>query len=763
MTNRGTWRQPDLSGAGDEAGRPATRAQLWCVRFWYRCGGGGLVLAAALVGAAAAGAAGEQRASGEARPSLLVCADETNDLWQALRRSGIRASRYGSVVAALQAAPTGSSVFLLADGYPSRQTTVPDGLLTSARERRLRVFVEYPASLPGLRFGAAQPTNWERLVVSTDRLGPRLPSGRILGLPDARILPVQPAPSSSWLVSARVAGFDQAVYGIPANALPVLFPAGEGDLLVATTALSRMTRNRYAPQWEWEELWNRLLAWAQPGTSLPRLAWKAEVRPALSASASLPQDVESQALRRGVRWVHRSRLLVPGTEVERLHTLLRQGKETDEPLDPSRPGDGSHGILEGYASGIRHDGSQPVRIPLRADCQAESAMVLAAGWHSTREGRDRRVSGNLLRYLYETSGMHGGIRADPTHPAYGLIAWGTVAPAWEVASYGDDQARVLLASAAASVWLDDRRWDEAMLRALVANLRTTGRRGFRGDRIDFPELARRGWKSYRSAETVNLSPFFEAYLWACYLWAYRTTGDAEFLERTRSAIRATMAAYPAGWRWGDNLDRSHMALALAWLVRVEDTPEHRAWLARVTDDMLRGQQPNGALAERVNEQGGGGHFRVPASNEAYGTGETPLIQHNGDPVSDQLYTGGFALLALHEAASATGEQRWQEAGDRLARYLCHIQVRSEKHPHLDGTWFRAFDYGRWDFWASSADIGWGAWCVESGWGPSWTLAALALRQQRTSLWSLLEKVPLKQHLATVYKNMERNDGSPAPR
>src|SRR5262249_44545171 len=154
-------------------------------------------------------------------------------------------------------------------------------------------------------------------------------------------------------------------------------------------------------------------------------------------------------------------------------------------------------------------------------------------------------------YLYRTSDLQGSIRADPHHPAFGLIAWGTVAPAWSRATYGDDEARVLLASAAASVWLKDRQWDRPMLRALWANLRTTGRRGYRGDRIDFPDLERRGWKSYSEADLVNRSPAFEAYLWACNLWAYRATGDREFLERTSAGIRDTMSAYPKGWRWGD--------------------------------------------------------------------------------------------------------------------------------------------------------------------------------------------------------------------
>jgi hypothetical protein len=259
---------------------------------------------------------------------------------------------------------------------------------------------------------------------------------------------------------------------------------------------------------------------------------------------------------------------------------------------------------------------------------------------------------------------------------------------------------------------------------------------------------------------VNRSPAFEAYLWACNLWAYRATRDREFLERTSEGIRDTMSAYPKGWRWGDNLDRCRMILPLAWLVRLENTAEHREWLRRIAGDMLKYQQPSGALAESVNEQGGGGHFHVPATNEAYGTGETPLIQRNGDPVSDQLYTGGFALLGLHEAAAALDDPSLRKAEDRLAEYLCRIQVRAPRHPYLDGAWFRGFDFGRWDYFASSGDIGWGPWCVETGWAPFWGLSTFALREQRTNLWELIGGLPLREHSAAVRAEMAVNDGGP---
>jgi hypothetical protein len=482
------------------------------------------------------------------------------------------------------------------------------------------------------------------------------------------------------------------------------------------------------------------------------------VRPSYSAIELLPATAERDALTRCAGWFRNSGLLISAERWPQIEVLLRAGQDVS-PGDPASTGDGSHGILEGYASQIRPDGSQLQRTPIRADCQAESAAVLALHGALLDDDRSRQIARNLLNFLYFRSELHQGDRGNPRHPAFGLIAWGAVAPAWRVANYGDDNARVLLATIVAAAALKSDAWDEPVLKALYANLRTTGRLGFRGDRIDMPQLQGRGWKAFRSAETVNVSPSFEAYLWACYLWAYRQTNDREFLETARLGIRRTMEEYPAGWRWGDHLDRSRMLLPLAWLVRVEDTPEHRGWLKRVTGDLLRNQQPCGAIPEQLSSNSGG-HFVVPKSNEAYGTTETPLLQQDGDPVTDQLYTTNFVLIGLHEAVAASNDPALKAAEDRLTEYVVRIQTRAPENPSVDGTWFRAFDYRRWDYWSSSGDLGWGAWCAEAGWGPAWNGMVLGLRLQKRSLWDMTASSQIARQLDRVRGLMSQNDGSP---
>jgi hypothetical protein len=660
--------------------------------------------------------------------------------------------RFVTPFAAIQNAAPCSAVLLLADEYPTHQTVLDPVGFALARNKHLRLFIEYPAGISGVELAPPRAATWERVVISSDKFAPALPKLRILAAHDCHYLPVGGSPPAH-LVVARVAGYDTAIYGLPEkDVFPILFELPERDLIVATTKLSDFVTARYAPAGDWLLVWERILSALDP--QHPHLLKAVSVvQPAYSAAAKLPRCVQRQAFAQAAQWFAYSHQLVHPSEKLRLYQALAANGETTEPPRPDAPeGDGSLGILEGYASGIRHDGNQPRRLPLRADCNLESAMVLALDSQLNGHKHSALVASNLLDFVYFNSGMCQGARADPQQAAFGLIGWGDIAPAWLVANYGDDNARGALATAVAAASLHTSRWDERLMRALLANLRTTGKLGFRGDRIDLPDLAKNGWRFYYHAETINYSPHFESYLWAAYLWTYQHTGYRPFLDRTRTAIAMTMKVYPDQWRWRDNLERAHMLLCLAWLVRVEDTPEHREWLARVAGDLLADQQPSGAIHERLGPPHGG-FFRTPQSNADYGTGETPLLQQNGDPVSDQLYTTGFALLGLHEAVGATGELKFKRAEDKLAAYLCRIQTRSQKLPYLNGSWFRAFDDHRWEAWASSADIGWGAWSLESGWGQAWIAALLALRERGTTVWEFTAHTQVRDHFARLKAQM----------
>ncbi|MBI2929339.1 MAG: DUF4434 domain-containing protein [Verrucomicrobia bacterium] len=699
-----------------------------------------------------------------AKPALVFCCRADNDFYRAATARLGEFPRFERAADAIAQAPPHAGVCLLADDYPNQRTSLNSALLTAAKQKDLRLFVEFPAWLPDIEVGTPRFAEWERAVVTSDTFGTDLPPLRILALHNCSFVPVPAA--EPHLVLARVAGFDTAVFGLPKETFPLLFELAEtdthGPLLIATTKLSQFVTARYAPTDVWRPVWKMVLGWTCPGRELPEPAWTPTVRPSFGPSDPLPDAVEAQALRRGLEWFRKSKLLLhPSRESE----ILQRAQAGVAPCPaPDGPiGDGSLGILEGLLSRIGPEGRQPQTIARRGDCTAESAMALAFGGKISGDPQNLNLAKNLLDYWYFTSIARKGERGDPNHGAYGLIAWGISTPAWLVANYGDDNARLLLGTMATAALTGEARWDEAMLLCLLANLRTTGQLGFRDDRIDVGPLGTHGWKHFFDRRFTSFAPHYECYLWACYLWAWHKTGFELFRERAKTALRLTMEAYPDRWRWTNGLqqERARMLLPLAWLVRIEDTPEHRAWLRRLATDLLALQDTSGALREEIGALERG-QLKPPQSNEQYGTGETPVLQQNGDPVCDLLYTSNFAFLGLHEAAAATGDAFYSQAADKLARFLCRIQIQSDAHPELDGGWFRAFDFKRWEYWASNGDAGWGAWCIESGWTQGWITSVLALRQMKASLWDLTADSKIARHLAALRPKMIPDEVLPKP-
>lgn len=691
-------------------------------------------------------------------PMVVFCCRKQNDLYRTMIDAGFRAPRFDSAENAINAAPHGGGALLLADDYPNSTTQFSPELLNLAQKRSVKIFIEFPSWIPNREFGNIQNIRRERGVVMPPGMGPELGEYRILLLNDCHY--IQANTNTPLLSIAHVAGYDRAVFGVPEDAAPILFELPEHNLLVSTTSLSCFIKGRYGPEAQIRALWRWIFSWIDPEKTPPDLKWKPLVRPAWGPDERLPKDAERRAFENSVNWYKNSGLLVSKDRAQEIHRLLAANNMTlPAPSSPESRGNGTFGFLEGYGSEIHWDGKQNRNLPLRADCNSEVAMGFALDGIINKNSESAAIAKNLQDFVYIHSGLCKQGRGNPEHPAYGLIAWGDVNPAWWIANYGDDNARVLLGTILTAAILETDEWDEAILRGIRANFRTTGKLGFRGQRIDMPALEQNGWKHYADAETVFYSPHFESYMWACYLWAYEKTGYEPFLEKTLSAIRMMMEGYPDKWLWKDNIERARMLLCLSWLVRLDDTPEHREWLMRMAKDLLERQTESGAIPEWLSGSGGG-HYFIPQSNAQYGTGETPLIQENGDPACDTLYTLGFAFLGLHEAVAATGDPDLKKAEDRLAEFLCRIQAKSEELPYLSGAWLRAFDFDKWEYWASPADIGWGPWSVESGWGHAWITAILGLRIRGESFWDVTSKSRIRLKWKKVLEQMEKNDGSP---
>ncbi len=677
---------------------------------------------------------------------IFVC-DVQNDLFRAASTSMGEFPRFVKADAALEAAKSGSALLLLADDYPAGKTKIPHGFLKKTKSKNIKLYLEFPDSLPGIKSAEIKTIKWERGVVTADVFGELLPPMSIVSINDSHYLEMMV--KHPLMVLARVAGFDNAVYGLAGvKSHPVLFEMRQWNSLVSTTKLSQFITGRYAPNKSWKAIWTFIFNYLRPNEKMPNISWLPSVRPTFAKGAHITDNERLQAVKRGVEWYYRSNLLATTEDVKNGVTLTAEsGRDY-----------GKEGIRECYLSKINYDGSQPISNSRRADCAGETAMALALYGMMTGNETDKATAENLLDYIFFNSRLRKGPRNDVDSPEYGFIDWYERANDHEGVYYSDDNARVDMGAIVAAVALKSNRWDEFVMANILANFRATSLvTGFKPRRLDgSPKSGNtlaNGWKPYHKAEDYyHFAPHYQSWMMALYLWLYDKTHYKPLLNTAKRGIENMMNAYPHKWEWTNGLqqERARMILPLAWLLRIENTPRHKVWLDTLINDLLAFQDDCGAIREEIGGVGLG-KYAPPKSNAQYGTSEAPLIQENGEPVADMLYTSNFAFFSLTEAAAVTGDKKIKKALDKLADFMVMIQVKSDARPELDGAWYRGFDYGRWEYWASNADLGWGVWSSETGWTQGWITSMLMMKEMEINFWDFTEK----SKIAESFKKYEK--------
>ncbi|WP_209329425.1 hypothetical protein [Lunatimonas salinarum] len=692
--------------------------------------------------------------------SFFRCADPANtlsvvggadsDMIRWLEGEGFETRFFDDALSAAKAAKERSVILVLASGYPERRTAVSTAFYETIKQKGQKVYVEFPDFVPGIKLDAENlQTRLERGVVASSYFGSSLDSLQILGINDCHLISSDAA--NPLMVLAKVAGLDRAEYGL--TGVPNYPLLVKGDFgFVSFSKFSDFGKARYGPEDHWKAVLSTIIADLTGKDDFTFDTWPRYLSPTLLANEAVSEEAKRESVQRGVDWFAKGKFFIHSDWKDRwLHYQSDGLNPVGPPVPQDEPvGDGTLGLLEGHSSNIYHDGSQQYRYWIRADVQGEGAYALAAASRLSESDEYRQPAINLIDFIFKEN-LRTGPRSHPDSAAYGLIGWSHTHPH---VYYGDDNARAILGILGASAHLELSDWDREMVEAILANFRTTGKSGFRMNRLENKDLHRNGWKYYWDRDVVNPAPHFESWMWALYLWLYDKTGHEPLLEKAKSAIRITMEGYPDEWLWTNGIqqERARMILPLAWLVRVEDTPEHRGWLDRIVSKLLENQVPSGAIREELGGEGKGRYGKTK-SNEEYGLHEAPLIFANGDPIADMLYTSNFAFFSLNEAAHATGNSAYFEALKKLSDFLTRIQVKSERFPDLDGAWFRAFDYERWEFWASNADVGWGAWGTLTGWTQSWIVATQVLVLQKQSYWELTSDSQVNQSFPAVHERM----------
>ena len=103
---------------------------------------------------------------------LVFCCSPDNDLYRILSAHFDALPRCDTFSDALDLVPEEGAILALADDYPRPLLSLSVADLERANNKRLRLFLEYPAHLPGLNLGEPQSTEWERAVVASDFFRP---------------------------------------------------------------------------------------------------------------------------------------------------------------------------------------------------------------------------------------------------------------------------------------------------------------------------------------------------------------------------------------------------------------------------------------------------------------------------------------------------------------------------------------------------------------------------------------------------------------
>ncbi len=300
-----------------------------------------------------------------------------NDLYRTLIDSGFRCQRFDAADEAIDHAPEGAPVLLLADDYPTTPQQIRAGLFAKAQRKKHHLYIEFCSTIPEIKTGEIRHAQWERCVVSTDTMSADLPELKILMINDCYFLPISDSPKR-LLTLTKVAGYDRAVFGVPAEQFPIMFEHKNRNLIVATTKLSNFITARYAPTRDWKTIWKFILTALAPEKDYTSFDWTPDIEPCYRRNETLPENVERVSFNSAATWFHESRLLIHESRVEFIHNNLMSNSETAPLPDDTAPlGDGSLGFCEGFSSPIKHNGSQMQRLPIRADCNAEAAKVFA--------------------------------------------------------------------------------------------------------------------------------------------------------------------------------------------------------------------------------------------------------------------------------------------------------------------------------------------------------------------------------------------------
>ena len=220
--------------------------------------------------------------------TIYYCGSEQNEVYQLLKSEGFKLIIFDSPEVMIENATNGSGAVIVCDTYPMCPLEITQETYKLAQQKKIRLYLEYPDKLPDLCVEKETfHASLERGVITSDKLMNLEPMD-IIGVNDCytRVAKV----NDPLIVLARVAGFDQAEYGIEdVESYPLL--CEKDNILVAFTKLSNFRTGRYEPLGAWQSVWKYIISFVTNDSDFTfSTEWPSDVRPTYSREQSLPAD-----------------------------------------------------------------------------------------------------------------------------------------------------------------------------------------------------------------------------------------------------------------------------------------------------------------------------------------------------------------------------------------------------------------------------------------------------------------------------------------
>ena len=454
--------------------------------------------------------------------------ERDNDLVKLLEDNGIF-FKLTQVEAALSSAVNGDAVAILAGGYPC-DNVIPDAWQQAAAAG-VRLLLEYPATVNGIEFDAAASFGFRRTVAMPDAIG-GLNGGTIMVQHTAFCRAVKTT-LKPLLAAAKVAGYRNAIFGLPDEITPLLFKHPQYDnVLIINTCFSNFRRGRFTPQPDWLKVLRYLVGFLSPESAAENIDYDMTVRPVYSADTPITAELEKRAFTNNIDFLS--------------HYMLGSYHNT--------------GLLvaEGYCAEIFPDGSQLRRQLTRTDCTGEVAMVYALDFalHKSPISADRtaKIVDNLF--------MAGNCCSDRESPMYGQFTFFENTPAY----YCSGNARSCMGAMLAAACLNEHKWDKGVLRNLLGGWKLNNKSGFRQPRFDDPESFADGKDAayYQNEDFEHLSPHYQASMLAGLLLGWKLTGWDKFMIPVKRAVNRLMEVYPKlKWTNGQSQEVARLLMTVA--------------------------------------------------------------------------------------------------------------------------------------------------------------------------------------------------------